>query len=91
MITFKDYLAEEDPIKHGTASIKVTEIDFKKATFDNSRDQVVTLEVHKKFYEYFIPKNSKHLYTMDSDGNKQKLSVFFYEPETSNIHTIIVS
>ena len=82
-MTFKEYLNQSNPARH--PQVWVTEEDC-DSIFPNYADNsmVITLRVHDTIHMYVMPLDSDHLYTIDGDGNKQKLSCFrFKKNETS--------
>lgn len=82
-MTFKDYLNQSDPRRH--PEVWVTEKDCESIFPNYANDSmVVTLKIQDTVHMYLMPPDSDHLYTIDDDGNKQKLSCFRFKKDENS-------
>ncbi len=70
-MTLNEYLNQEDPIRFPRVLVKENEI--KRGT--NYKGHT-SIWIHGIFNEYLLEDETGHVYTIDSFGNKKKLSVF---------------
>lgn len=73
---FKDYLNQECPKRQFNVSVSKEDIVAIWNVFNGNRE--VGLQINDQYLTYHIPKGSRHMYSMDGDGNPTNISCFKY-------------
>ncbi len=77
-MTFKEYLAQTDPIKRSHGVI-VTKDDCQSIWDDVHGKKVISLLINGFDYRYILKPASGLLWTIDQDGNPDSPSCFVFE------------